>query len=45
MAFQLAHTLHLVWQAKVYYQDPTTGTSSNLGPTSFDLCIGNLTFY
>jgi hypothetical protein len=44
-ALNLAHVLDLHWQAKVYYLDPTTGVTSNLGPVSFDLCIGNLSFY
>ena len=43
--FNLAHVLYLNWQAKDYYKDPATGTTTNLGPTSFNFCIGNLSFY
>jgi hypothetical protein len=41
----LAHVLHLNWQAKNYYSDPTTGATADLGPTTFDICIGHLSFY
>ncbi len=43
--FDLAHMLHLDWQAKDYCSDPATGVTSYLGPTSFNFCIGNLSFY
>jgi hypothetical protein len=45
IALNLAHGIDLRWQAKDYYQDPATGTTSYIGPTGVDICIGNLSFY
>jgi hypothetical protein len=45
IALSLAHVMDLDWEAKLYYLDPATGTTSNIGPASFDICIGNVTFY